>query len=226
MNKRCSQSIFSKAKTEIPKSQILNQVQDLVRDDRGTRSKSSCHAELGSASKGFTLIEIIIVIVILSIISAISIKFVVDSLRIYTMTVNQKILFDEGKLALERMVRDIRDARAMAEPDTGETVSDVRITRTNATAQDIAGEAIRFVLSGTTLQKRKSAPSAMFIDLASNVSTFTATRGATAEITIVLILSLPSGENVTLTTNVYPKNFPRNTTYKNFENYWEEEEST
>lgn len=108
--------------------------------------------------RGFTLIEIIIVIVILSIISAIGIKFVVDSLRIYTMTVNQKTLFDEGKLALERICRDIRDARAMAEPDVGETVSDVRITRTNGTAQDEAGEAIRFVLSGTTLQKRQVGP--------------------------------------------------------------------
>jgi len=38
--------------------------------------------------KGFTLIEIIIVIVILSIVSAITIKFLVDSLKIYTMTVN------------------------------------------------------------------------------------------------------------------------------------------
>jgi hypothetical protein len=125
------------------------------------------------------------------------------------------------------MVRDIRDARAMAEPDAGETVSDVRITRTNATAQDAAGEAIRFVLSGTTLQKRKSNPSAMFIDMASNVSTFTATRGASGnEVTIVLTLSLASGENVTLMTKVTPKNFPTNTTYKNFKNYWEEEEST
>jgi prepilin-type N-terminal cleavage/methylation domain-containing protein len=177
-----------------------------------------------SSSKGFTLVEIIIVIVILSIASAITIKFLVDSLRIYTMSVNQKTLFDEGKLALERMVRDIRDARAIAEPDPGESVSDVRITRTNATAQDQAGEAIRFVLSGTTLQKRKSNPRAMLIDLASNVSTFTATRGATTdEITIVLILSLASGENVTLETKVYPKNFADDVIYRYYFRNWEEE---
>ena len=176
--------------------------------------------------KGFTLIEIIIVIVILSIISAISIKFVVDSLRIYTMTVNQKALFDEGKLAVERMVRDIRDARAIAEPDAGETVSDVRITRTNAPAQDGAGEAIRFVLSGTTLQKRKTDPSTMLIDLASNVSTFTATRGSTSEITIVLTLSLASGESVTLQTKVYPKNLNDNNRYRYYFQNWQEELSS
>jgi prepilin-type N-terminal cleavage/methylation domain-containing protein len=184
------------------------------------------NSELLFKNRGFTLIEIIIVIVILSLISAISIKFVVDSLRIYTMTVNQKILFDEGKLALERMVRDIRDARAVAEPDLGETVSDVRITRTNATAQDQAGEAIRFVLSGTTLQKRKSNPSVMFIDLASNVSTFTATREAAAEITIVLTLSLASGESVTLETKVYPKNLGDNAHYRYYFQNWQEELSS
>ena len=193
---------------------------------RGGFSLPGTSEMLKNSTKGFTLIEIIIVIVILSIISAISIKFVVDSLRIYTMTVNQKILFDEGKLALERMVRDIRDARAMAEPDVGETVSDVRITRTNATAQDTAGEAIRFVLSGTTLQKRKSAPSAMFIDLASNVSTFTATRDASAEITIVLTLSLASGESVTLRTKVYLKNFADSTIYRYYFQNWQEEISS
>jgi prepilin-type N-terminal cleavage/methylation domain-containing protein len=181
--------------------------------------------------RGFTLIEIIIVIVILSIISAISIKFLVDSLRIYTMTINQKTLFDEGKLALERMVRDIRDAQAMAEPDAGETVSDVRITRTNATAQDAAGEAIRFVLSGTTLQRRKSLPSVTLTNLASNVSTFAVTRGTAAthnanEITILLTLSLTSGENLTLRTKVYPKNFADSNIYRTFFRNWEEELSS
>ena len=55
--------------------------------------------------RGFTLIEIIVVIVILSIVSAITIKFLVDSLRIYTMTVNQKTLYDEAKLALGKDVQ-------------------------------------------------------------------------------------------------------------------------
>jgi prepilin-type N-terminal cleavage/methylation domain-containing protein len=185
------------------------------------------YSELLSKNRGFTFIEVVIVIVILSIVSVIGIHFLIDSLKVYTMAVSQKTLFDEGKLALERMVRDIRDARAIGEPDPGETVNEIRITRTHATAQDYAGEAIRFVISGTTLQKRKSDPSVMLIDLASNVSTFTATRGGTTdEITIVLALSLPSGENVTLQTTVYPKNLGDNTTYRNYFRNWEEELSS
>jgi prepilin-type N-terminal cleavage/methylation domain-containing protein len=182
-------------------------------------------------SKGFTLIEVIIVIVILSIISAITINFLVDSLKIYTMTVNQKTLFDEGKLALERMCRDVRDARTLTTPVAGASGPTLTFTRNNATAQDSAAEAIRFTWSGTpgtALQKRKSVPSVLLINLASNVSTFTVTRAASGvnELTIDLTLSLASGEQVTLRTKVYPKNLATNATYKNFKRYWEEEEST
>lgn len=182
---------------------------------------------------GFTLIEIIVVIVILSIISAITINFLINSMRIYTMTVNQKVLFDEGKLALERMCRDIRDARSISSPTSGSSGNSITFIRTNPTAHDISGETITFQLTGSTLEKVKSSPSTTSA-LASNVSSFTITRGATNdEITILLSLSLSSGENVTLQTKVYPKNLPESTTYKNFRiqdssgNYasWEETSS-
>jgi len=170
---------------------------------------------LEPSSRGFTLIEIIIVIVILSIISAITIKFLTDGLRIYTMTVNQKTLFDEGKLALERMCRDIRDARSI----TGTTATSITFTRNDATAQDGAGENIRFDLSGSTLRKVKNAGGAPEnpIAMADNVTTFAVTN-ATNEIQLQLTLRLASGENVTLQTKVYPKNLSEDltSTYKNF----------
>ncbi len=174
------------------------------------------NSKLKTKSKGFTLIEVIIVIIILSIISAITINFLINSMRIYTMTVKQKTLFDEAKLALERMCRDIRDARSISSPASGSSGSSITFTRTNATAYDVAGETITFQLTGSTLEKVKSSPSATSA-LASNVSIFTVTRGSTNdEITIVLGLSLSSGENVTLQTKVYPKNLSESATYKNF----------
>jgi prepilin-type N-terminal cleavage/methylation domain-containing protein len=168
------------------------------------------------SSKGFTLIEIIVVIVILSIVSAITINFLINSLQIYTMTVNQKTLLDEGKLGMERMCRDIRDARSISSPASGGSGSLITFIRNNATVQDVEAENITFRLTGTTLEKVKASPVATS-SLSSNVSTFTVTRGATNdEITIVLTLSLSSGENVTLQTKVYPKNLADSTTYKNF----------
>lgn len=176
--------------------------------------------------RGFTLIEIIIVIVILSIVSAITISFLVNSLKTYSMMVNQKTLFDEGKLAMERMCRDIRNAQSITTPAAGSSGSQIIFTRTNATAQDIASEMIIFQLTGSMLEKVKTSPAATSA-MAANVSSFTVTRGATDdEIKIVLALALGSGENVTLQTKVYPKNLPKNATYKNFFQNWMDEVSS
>ena len=165
------------------------------------------------SQKGFTLIEIIVVIVILSIVSAITIKFLVDSLRIYTMTVDQKTLFDEGKLALERMCRDLRDANSITAPSSGGSSSSgtlLSFTRTHATAQDSAGDTIQFILSSATLQRKASTRPT--VDLASYVTAITVTRGTSPnnEITISFTLShTMTGEtlSVSLRTNVIPKNF-------------------
>jgi prepilin-type N-terminal cleavage/methylation domain-containing protein len=177
-------------------------------------------------SKGYTLIEIIIVIVILTIVSAIAIKFLFDGLRTYTMTVNQKTLFDEGKLVLERMCRDIRDAQSISVPAAGASGTTITFIRNDATAQDVANETITFQrnIGNSTLEKLKTSPAATS-RMADNVNTFTVTRGAAAtnnlnEITLALDLRLGTGENVTLQTKVYPKNLPEDTssppTYKNF----------
>jgi prepilin-type N-terminal cleavage/methylation domain-containing protein len=186
--------------------------------DRKIRNPQSAIRNL---ERGFTLIEIIVVIVILTIVSAIAIKFLFDGLRIYTMTVNQKTLLDEGKLALERMCRDIRDARSIT-PFAG-TASSITFVRNNATAQDIAGETIIFQrdAGASTLQKDKSLPlpNPPPVDMASNVSAFDVTN-TTNEIQLQLILNLATGENVTLQTKVYPKNLLEDLssppTYKNF----------
>ena len=181
---------------------------------------------LKNSSKGFTLIEMIVVIVILSIVSALSISFLVSSLKIHTMTVNQKTLFDEGKLALERMCRDIRDARIITSPAAGGSGNLITFTRTHATAQDSADESITFRLTGSTLEKVKASPPATS-SMAGDVSAFTVERGATDdEIKIVLTLSLASGENVTLQTKMYPKNLADSTTHKNFFTNWREDMSS
>ncbi len=166
--------------------------------------------------KGFTLVEVVVVILILSIVSVITLCFLVDSLRIYTMTANQKVLLDEGKLALERMCRDLRDARTITFPASGGSGSSITFNRTHATAQDVANESITFHQVSSTLEKMKTSP-LVTRPMVSNVSTFRVTRGTSNdEIGLELRLSLGSGEKVTLQTKVYPKNLGSDTTYKNF----------
>ena len=189
-------------------------------------SNSELRTPISELQSGFTLIEIIMVIVILSIVSVVTIGFIVNSLRTYSMAVNQKTLLDEGKMALERICRDVRNARSITAPAAGGSGIQIIFTRNDATAQDVAGETITFQLTGSTLEKVKSSP-ATTNALAANVSAFTVTRGATEdEVKVVLALALGSGENVTLQTKVYPKNLPKSATYKNFFQNWMEEVSS
>jgi len=207
-------------KSELRTSRACNlnsELKPLRHTEFGLLNKNSEFRNPSSAfQRGFTLIEIIVVIVILSIIATISIKFLTDGLRIYTMTVNQKTLFDEGKLALEKMSRGIRDARSI----TGVTASSITFVRDDATAYDIAGETIIFQLNAGILQKVKASP-ASTSTLASNVTAFAVTN-ATNEILLTLTLQLTSGENVTLQTKIYPKNLAKNLNYKNCYQNWME----
>jgi prepilin-type N-terminal cleavage/methylation domain-containing protein len=181
------------------------------------------NSELLFPNKGFTLIEIVIVIVILAIAAGITIKFLGDSVRIYTMTVNQKTLFDEGKLALEKMCRDIRDAQSVTSVTAGPPGS-ITFTRTHLTATDNPNNSITFWQNTTpfpnTLEKTNNNTGSSGI-LAIGVTSFTVANAAN-EIQLQLTLSLTSGENVTLQTRVYPKNLPKDTTYKNFCRNWME----
>ncbi len=177
------------------------------------------------SSKGFTLIEVIIVIITLSIVSAITLYFVVNGLRVYTMTANQKNLFDEAKLALERMCRDIRDAKSITTPPPNGSGNTITFTRANATGigQDLANETITFTLDGTILVKVKGSTN---YAMAENVYQFNVSRDSGSEIQLLLRLQRSSGEQVTLQTKVYPKNLPDSASYKNFFDNWQEELSS
>lgn len=171
---------------------------------------------------GFTLIEMVMVIAILSIIAGFSVYFLVDSARLYSLTVNQKALSEEARIALEKICRDLRDAQSISIPPPGGSGQILSFTRTNATAGDGANENITYRQTGSILEKVKTAP-AVVSPLAENVATFSVSRdAASAEVKIVLTLSGSKGERVTLQSKVYPRNLPASPIYKNFLANWQE----
>ncbi len=186
---------------------------------------SPSRGEGWGGGRGFTLIEIIIVMVILAIASGITIKFLVDGLRIYTMTVDQKTLLDEGKIALEKMCRDIRDAQGIGPVTTGPPGS-ITITRAHATATDNAGDSITFSQNTApnpdTLEKTNNSTGANGI-LADSITSFTIVNANEIQLQLTLN-NLATGANVTLQTTVSAKNLTKDTTntYKYFYGNWKE----
>lgn len=153
-------------------------------------------------SKGITLIETIVVIVLLGIIGLFTFQFIGGGVQTYIIASNQSKLFAEAKLAMERMVREIRDANTIVEPTSGSSGNSIHFTKSHSTAVDSDTD-IYFQGSGSTLERKRGSNSPE--PLAGNLTSFTVSNNS-AEITLELTLSLGDVENVTLRTKVFPKN--------------------
>jgi prepilin-type N-terminal cleavage/methylation domain-containing protein len=120
--------------------------------------------------KGFTLVEIVMVIVILGVIGAFTFQFVAHGVQAFKKSSARKDLYDQGRLALERMVRELRDTKEV----TGSASSSITFKKAHPGQAADNIEEIKFELNGTNLERvgDPSGTPATAI-LASNVSSFT-----------------------------------------------------
>jgi prepilin-type N-terminal cleavage/methylation domain-containing protein len=119
--------------------------------------------------KGFTLVEMVMVIVILGVIGAFTFQFVAQGVQAFKKSSARKDLYDQGRLALERMVRELRDGKEITD------CSSNSITFKKAHPAQAADniEEVKFELVGTDL-KRVGDPSGtpQTAILASDVTSF------------------------------------------------------
>ncbi len=182
--------------------------------------------------KGFTLIEIIIVIIVLGVLSVFGFSFISTAVHTYSKMEKQKGLFDQAVMAMERISRELRDASAISAPASGASGSTLTFTKSHGTPQETSTYVITFQLSGTTLQRIGSTTPAT-VDIADNVSTFDVTRVTPTpppdreEITITLTLEEAGAGEVTLRSYICPKNLdypdPAAPSGRNFGGNWEED---
>ncbi|NQT55147.1 MAG: prepilin-type N-terminal cleavage/methylation domain-containing protein [Desulfobacteraceae bacterium] len=162
-------------------------------------------------SKGMTLIELIVVMVLLGIIGLFTFQFIGSSVETYIMVSRQAELLAEAKPAMERMAREIRDAKEIGDVSP----SSINFIKEHPALVDTATD-ITFQLSEGILYRNSEL-------LAENVPVdgFKVTRNPDDEneITLELTLSLTGGEKVTLHTKVYPKNINISS---QFDGDWEE----
>ncbi len=96
-------------------------------------------------TRAFTLIELVFVIVILSIIAAIGSRVMGAAFQSYYDNQNIIIANAQGRIALERMIRDVH---AIASPSSITTATSSSLSFT-----DVNGNTVTYGLSGTTLQR-------------------------------------------------------------------------
>ena len=95
--------------------------------------------------RGFTLIELVIVIAIIAIISVVTTKMLVQGLTGMLTAQNVVDANWQGQLAIERMSRDIRMIRSSGDITTN-TSNDLAFT-------DINGNSVEYKLTGTDLMR-------------------------------------------------------------------------
>ena len=117
------------------------------------------------------------VIVILGVIGAFTFQFVAHGVQAFKKSSARKDLYDQGRLALERMVRELRDAKEV----TDGSASSVTFKKAHPAQAADNTEEIKFELVGTDLRRvgdPNGTPATAV--LASNVSSFTVTGVAPA----------------------------------------------
>jgi prepilin-type N-terminal cleavage/methylation domain-containing protein len=154
-------------------------------------------------NRGFTLIEIVTVIIVLGIIGAFTMSFLIDNSKTYQMMRVQRELYQDGVYVMERISRELRDVR-------GTHVSCGGYLKTN-TSRD-TNLCLIYSQSGTDLL-RNNVPIARDLQINGfNLSFDAATNKFTVSITLEKDCSLPNNQkcSVTLTGSVLAVNYCTN----------------
>jgi prepilin-type N-terminal cleavage/methylation domain-containing protein len=104
----------------------------------------------GKATSGFSLVELVIVIIVLAIVASSGALVISRSFNAYFAGRDMTRADWQGRLAMERMTRDLREVRTA-------TASDITtMTATQITYNDIFANNIIYNMSGTTLMRTQS----------------------------------------------------------------------
>jgi prepilin-type N-terminal cleavage/methylation domain-containing protein len=165
-------------------------------------------------SNGFTLFEIIIVIVIIGIISTIAAMIIMQGVRAYSDEQSRSDVHYQTRLAMERMAREIRMARQQSEIGTA-VLGTIAGNPTNSFIfTDITGATITYSLTGTTLNRTVGGiPSLLAYDVTplefrhyNNVNALTTSAASVWYIDITMT-STQGVESLQMRTRVHPRNF-------------------
>lgn len=144
---------------------------------------------IGAGQAGFTLIEVIIVVILTGILGTFTFYILSGSTRTFATMATRKERADDAVLALEKISREVRDAKTVTSPADTTEGSTLTFTKKNASGNDTSTN-ISYSLEGTELRRVStggSNPGTAVV--AKNVSSFTASKDASNRIVIKLAFS-------------------------------------
>lgn len=158
-------------------------------------------------SNGFTLVEIVITIVLVSVIAAIAAMIILQGIQGYVSEASRSDVYYQARLAMERMAREIRLIRSPADITS--------LSNTNLQYTDVNNSIAGFNWTAPTLYRWNGAGSDV---LASGITAFSfsylqqdgVTAAATAAAVRYVDISLTAqqgAESLVMRSRVRPRNF-------------------
>lgn len=150
-------------------------------------------------NKGFTIIELVTVIVVLSILGIFTFSFIDNAVKTYRLIKEQSPLYADGAYIMERITRELSDAKSVTDPAVSSTSSTLGFTKVHPNTTVTFQKDNRDLKMNGTL-------------IGTNVKTFNVSRGAAIDGTITVELELdspndPSIPPFVLKTTVLPNNY-------------------
>ena len=163
-------------------------------------------------TKGFTLVELVIVITIVGIVALIIGTMLLGTIKAWTFKFNRNDILWDGRLALDRMTREIRTVKNATSVTTA-TSSQFRFT-------DTGNKDITYSLTSTNLNRTENGTANLLAENVSSIAftyydasgtaipTPTVSPSATNIRRVRINLTLTkNGENIYLQSDASPKNF-------------------
>ncbi|MDD5009422.1 MAG: prepilin-type N-terminal cleavage/methylation domain-containing protein [Syntrophorhabdaceae bacterium] len=172
--------------------------------------------------KGFTMIELVTVIVVLSILGLFTFSFIEHASKTYLLGKGQSALYLEGVYIMERITRELSDATRVTNPATvGSSSSTLTFDKAHPTPID-PSTTVKFEKSGGNLLRNS-------IVIGNNINNFSVTRNTASgtgdeTITVALELTSPTDSSIPLfsiTTKITPNNYPGGYTGRSFNGDYE-----
>lgn len=158
--------------------------------------------------RGFTLIELVATIVVLSVLVWFTFKFLDFAVRTYVLVRSQSTLYTDGTYMMERIARELNDAYSITTPASGGTGNTLVFSRLHPSAATVT-----FTQSGRDVTRNG-------VLIARNVKTFSVKHNLTnpseawgaldGSVTVSIELDDPSDPTIpafTLSTTIVPNNY-------------------